>query len=460
MNSLKRIALSVFLICCGTLVLAASVGGQSAGIAYEIEFDGTVDPASARWIESALDDAAEQQAELAIIRLDTPGGLDTSTREIVQAVIGAEMPVVVYVAPDGARAASAGVFITQAADVAAMASQTNIGSATPVSIGPGETDEVLGRKVTNDAAAYARALAEAHGRNGDLAAETVTEARNVTAGEALEQNLIDVVAPSDQALLDELDGMPIPGPKPGELDTGGLVVEPHEMPLHLELLQILVNPNVAFLLLLLGLAGLAIELFSPGLIVPGAIGAVSLLLGLFGTAQLPFTLAGILLLVAGVSLIIAEVHLPTGGAVGGVGVAALVASGLLLYNTDSDAFGISPPVIIAIAVLIGGLGLFMADRAFKAQRQERVMTGWEEMIGEVGEVRVRIDPVGQIFVGGALWRARAAEEAEPIEIGSRARVRSVEGLTLAVEPVDAEAGERDETDESHDRDDLQYRSRM
>jgi membrane-bound serine protease (ClpP class) len=424
----------------GVLALAAGSAGQSGGIAYEIELDGTIDPASERWIDQALSDAEDQDAGLALISIDTPGGLDDSTREIVQRIIAADMPVVVYVSPDGARAASAGVFITQAADVAAMAPQTNIGSATPVSIGPGGTDEVLGRKVTNDAAAYARALAEGHGRNGDLAAETVTEARNLTAEEALDEGLIDEIAPTDEALLEALDGFEIKGPKARTLETEGLAIEPHDMPLHLELLQILVNPNVSFLLLLVGLAGIAFELLSPGLILPGAIGATSLLLGLFGTAQLPFTLTGILLLIAAIVLIVAEAHLPTGGAVGAVGVAALIASGLLLYNTDSEALDVSLPVIIAVGVVIGALGLFMAERVYRAQKQERVLTGWEEMIGTVGEVRVPLDPVGQVFVEGALWRAVVDDADESVPVGSRVRVREVEGLTLRVEPLPVEEG--------------------
>jgi membrane-bound serine protease (ClpP class) len=455
MSPRVRIAVWVALALVGALALAAGSAGQSGGIAYEIELDGTIDPASERWIDQALSDAEDQDAALALITLDTPGGLDDSTRKMVQNIIAAEMPVVVYVSPDGARAASAGVFITEAADVAAMAAQTNIGSATPVSIGPGGTDEVLGRKITNDAAAYARALAEGHGRNGDLAAETVTDARNLTAEEALDEDLIDVIAPTDEALLEELDGFRIEGPKARTLDTTGLAIEPHEMPLHLELLQILVNPNVSFLLLLLGLAGLAIELLSPGLILPGGIGAISLLLGLFGTALLPFTLVGILLLVAAVVLIVAEAHLPTGGAVGAVGVVALVASGLLLYNTDSEALDVSLPLIIAIALLIGVLALLGAQRVYRAQRQQRVHTGWEEMIGAVGEVRVPLDPVGQVFVEGALWRARADESGAPVPAGARVRIREVDGLTLHVEPAAGGEGEP-----ARGSGDLDYRSRV
>jgi membrane-bound serine protease (ClpP class) len=420
---------------------ASALGQDERRIAHSIELTGTIDPATEGWLGKALDDAAEAEAELAIVRLDTPGGLDDSTREMVKDIIATPMPVIVYVSPDGARAASAGVFITEAADVAAMAAQTNIGSATPIQIGPGDTGEVLGRKIENDAAAYARALAEEHGRNGELAAETVTEARNVTAREALDENLIDVIAGDDAELLAELDGFRVEGPKAQRLDTDGVQIETHDMPLQYELLQIVVNPNVSFLLLLVGLAGIAIELLSPGLILPGSLGLISLLLGLYGTAQLPVTVAGVLLLLAAVGLIIAEAHLPTGGILGAAGIAALVASGLLLYDTGSEAFEVDVPVIVAVAVLIGGLGLFMAERVYRAYKQQRVMTGWEELIGARGEVRVPLDPVGQVFVEGALWRARPASGDGPLERGVQVEVTAVDGLTLHVEPVAAPAGE-------------------
>ncbi len=211
------------------------------------------------------------------------------------------------------------------------------------------------------------------------------------------------------------------------------------MPLQYQLLEILVNPTVSYLLILLGLVGIGIEFFSPGLVGPGTIGVISLLLGLYGTAQLPVTVAGVLLLVFGVAMIIAEAHLPTHGILGASGVAALVASGLLLYNTNSSAFEISAPVVIAVALVLGALLAVGVERAVRARRLPK-HTGWEEMVGAVGEVRQTLDPVGQIFVQGALWRARLAPppngEGQPLERGSRVRVESVEGLTLHVRPVE------------------------
>jgi membrane-bound serine protease (ClpP class) len=418
------------------------------GFAYSIELQATIDPATQRWISSALDDAASKDATIAIIRLDTPGGLSDSMRSIIQDMAAAPIPVVVYVSPNGARAASAGAYITEAADVAAMAPETNIGSATPIAVGPGGGSSDLDRKIKNDAAASMRALASNHGRNPRLANQLVTKAKNLTAEEAEKAGLIDLISPDQEALVAQLDGFQVKGPKAQTLHTAGLSIENHDMPLQYDLLEILVNPNVAYLLILIGLMGLAIELFSPGLIAPGTIGVISFLLGLYGTAQLPVTATGVLLLVFGVAMIIAEAHLPTHGILGASGVAALIAAGLVLYDTNTSAYEISAPVVILAGLLIGGFLAFAVERAIRARGQP-ARTGWEEMIGAVGEVREPLDPIGQIFVEGALWRAElmppgagseqaaggSAIDGRPLERGSRVRVESVEGLTLRVRPL-------------------------
>jgi membrane-bound serine protease (ClpP class) len=430
----------------GLLMLPGALEAQSSQTVPSIELSGTIDPATEKWMGSALDDAADDGAPLAIVRLDTPGGLDTSMREIVQDIIEAPMPVVVYVSPDGARAASAGVFVTEAGDVAAMAPQTNIGSASPVSLTGADIDTVLGEKIENDAAAYARALASAHRRNGELAARTVTEAENLTAQEAVDERLIDIVAGSEEELLAELDGFEVQGPKAQTLDTADLEIDQRDMSLQYELLQLLVNPTVAYLLLLLGLVGIAIELFNPGLFIPGTIGIVSFLLGAYGTAQLPVTAAGIALLVVGIAFIVAEAHLPTNGILGGVGVVALACSGLLLFDTGSDEFEVSVPAVVTVGLLLGGFLAFATQKVVEAHRRPK-LTGWEEMIGATGDVRVPLDPVGQAFVGGALWRASLADDAADGDAervrkrGARVRVESVEGLTLRVRPVEQQAEE-------------------
>jgi membrane-bound serine protease (ClpP class) len=420
--------------------VTASAPAQSTTnpVAYSIQLQADIDPATQKWVSSALDDAADQNAALVIIRLDTPGGLVDSLRQIVQDMEAAPMPVVVYVSPNGARAASAGAYITEAADVAAMAPETNIGSATPISISATGGESDLDRKIVNDAAASMRALASVHGRNAKLAASMVTDATNYTAAEAQQKGLIDVIAPSETALLQQLNGFHIQGPKAQVLDTTGMTVEDHDMPFSYQLLDILVNPNVAYLLIILGFVGLIVEFFSPGLILPGVFGAIALVLGFYANAQLPFTAAGVILLAAGFALIVAEVHLPTHGLLGVGGVACLAVGGLLLYNTASSAFELSPLVVLAVAGILGG-GLLFVVRRVIAARQLPKKSGWEELIGSVAVVRQPLNPKGQVYVNGALWRANAGDEkvgGRPISPGSRVTVESVNGLTLNVKPVE------------------------
>lgn len=429
-----RIALALLAV-----VLAAAVAPAAARAAEaatttvpSIELDGEISPATAGWIGTALDDATEANAPLAIVRLDTPGGLDSSMRDIVQDILAAPLPVVVYVYPNGARAGSAGVFVTQAADVAAMAPETNIGSASPITSTGGDIEGTLGRKIANDAAAYLRALAGEHGRNPELAEQMVSEATNVSAREALDAGLIDLIAGDQQELLAELDGFEVKGPKRTTLETSGYEIEERDMPLRYEVLQVLVDPNIAYLLLLVGLIGITLEILSPGAIVPGLLGGVALVLGLIGTLQLPVAAAGLALLVLAFALIVAEAHLPTGGLLGVLGIAALVVGGLLLFEGGEGGESVSPWVAVPVAVVLGGGVLAVGQRVLAARRRE-VRTGEEELIGSTGRVRVALDPVGQVFVGGALWRARAVGD-EPIGVGGAIRVEAIDGLTLVVVP--------------------------
>jgi membrane-bound serine protease (ClpP class) len=414
--------------------------------AHSIELTGTIDPATAAWLEEALSDAEEARARLAIVRLNTPGGLDRSMRDMVQNILAADLPVVVYVSPDGARAASAGLFVTMSADVAAMAPQTNIGSATPVQIGPGDPDEVLKRKVGNDAAAYVRALADRHGRNADLAERMVRDAVNVPARQALRERLIDRVATDERALLGQLDGFRIEGPKAQVLDTTGVRIERREMPFQYEVRQLLVTPTIAFLLVMVGLVGLAIELATPGAVGPGALGGVALVLGLYGTVQLPVTLVGVVLLLLAIGLFVAETQVASGGVLGVAGIGSLIAAGLLLYETDSPVYDVSVPAAVVGGALLGGLVLLVTSKAL-ATRRRPARGGPEDLVGERASVRTALDPEGQVFVGGALWRARVSGGAN-LQAGDSAVIVGIEGLTLYVRPVGREdeeaAGEQRE----------------
>jgi membrane-bound serine protease (ClpP class) len=425
-------------LCLALAALALLAGPGSAQqadgpLVRSVELDMTINPASAGWVDQALDDAQDDQADIVVFRLDTPGGLDDSMRDMVKDIIAAPMPVVVYVSPDGARAASAGLFITEAADVAAMAPQTNIGSATPISIGGGDQDEVLGRKVRNDAAAYVRALAEGHGRNADLAERMVRRAVNVTAAEARRQHLVDLVAANEQDLVRKLDGFRVRGPKAQRLETTGARIDRVGVPFKFAALELLVNPNTVFLLLVAGLILIGLELFNPGMIFPGTLGGVSLILALFGLAQLPINVAGLLLILLAFGLFAAEGFIVSHGALAAGGIVSLAFGGLLLFDTDSEAFDISVPVVIVTAAALGGFFVWIISKAVQA-RHAQVHTGAEELIGAHGRVRSALDPVGHVFVKGALWRARPTTDG--IEVGDEVVVESVDGLTLTVAPAE------------------------
>jgi len=248
--------------------------------------------------------------------------------------------------------------------------------------------------------------------------------------------LIDIVASDTEDLVSQLDGFAVEGPKAGTLDAGGLEVDERDMPFQYDVLQIIVNPNVAFLLILAGIIGILVEVFSPGLIVPGGTGLVSLIVGLFGSSQLPLTATGIVLLIVGLGLLVAETQLPTGGIMGVLGVVSLAISGLLLYDTDSEGFGISAPLVIVVAIVFGG-ALILVGRKVSAAQHEQIHSGFEQLVGAEGEVRVAVDPSGQVYLDGALWRAESADgtDSEPIHVGARVRVDAVEGLTVLVRPV-------------------------
>jgi membrane-bound serine protease (ClpP class) len=419
------------------LALLAGPGAaqQADGpLVRSVEFDMTINPASAGWAEQALDDAERDGADIVIFRLDTPGGLDDSMRDIVKDFLAAPMPVVVYVSPNGARAASAGLYITEAADVAAMAPETNIGSATPVSIGGGDQDEVLGRKVRNDAAAYVRALAEGHDRNGDLAVQMVHRAVNVTAVEARRRHLVDLVAPDVGTLVRELDGFHVKGPKARTLDTTGARIDSVGIPFKYAALELLVNPNTVFLLFTLGLILIGLELFNPGMIFPGSVGAVSLILALFGLAQLPINVAGLLLILLAFGLFGAEAFIVSHGALAAGGVVSLAFGGLLLFDTGNPAFDISVPVVLLTAAVLGGFFVWIISKAVQARHRE-IRAGSEELIGAHGKVRSPLDPIGHVFVKGALWRAHTENEQEEVQVGDEVVVRGIDGLTLTVAPA-------------------------
>jgi membrane-bound serine protease (ClpP class) len=427
------------------LTLVAAIGGfafaggavaQPSPRVLAVEFENDVNPVSADYLVEQLGRAADDGFSAVVILLDTPGGLAESMNEIVEAELASPIPVVVYVSPDGARAASAGVWIGQAADVLAMAPQTNIGSSTPIALGGGDIEnDDLRRKVVNDAAADLRALTVEHGRNGEWADKAVREASNLTAREALAQNVIDVIAPDLPALLNQIDGLRTV-PKGFVLDTANAEVTTAEMSLWQRILDTIVDPNIIVLLMSLGVLAITVEIFNPGLIFPAAFGAISLIIGLFGLQVLPFSWAGVLLLLVAFGFFIAEAFIVSHGALAFAGAVAFVFGALMLFDPAGDSYQVALPVAIAIAAVFALLIGFAIAKAVAARRAPP-RTGEDELPGATGVVRQALAPEGLVLAHGELWRARAAD-GERIDVGAEVAVDSLEeGLVLVVSRVNA-----------------------
>jgi len=397
-----------------------------------VEFDNDVNPVTADYAVGEIERANEKRYDAVVILLDTPGGLSDSMKDIYEAELASKIPVIVYVYPEGARAASAGVWIGQAGDILAMAPQTNIGSSTPISVGGEDIQEDLRRKVVNDAAASLRALAREHGRNVKWADAAVRRASNLNAREALEQNVIDVIAPNLPALLNKIDGRETK-PKGLVLHTAGAQVDYVEMSLWKRILDTLIDPNLIVILLSVGVLGITIELWNPGLILPGTVGAISLVIALFGLQVLPVSWAGILLMLLAAGFFVAETFVVSHGALTLAGAVAFVIGSLMLFDPAGDAYQVSLPVAIGVAATMALLVGLAAVKIVQVRRAP-VVTGDSELIGQVGVVRQALDPEGFVFVHGELWRARTS--GEPVPPGEAVRVEGLDdGLTLTVSPA-------------------------
>jgi membrane-bound serine protease (ClpP class) len=410
--------------------------GDSRPHVIAITLDSEINPVSASFVSDSIKRAENQHAAALVILLDTPGGDSNSMDEIVQDELAATVPVIVYVSPQGGRAASAGVFVTMASDYAAMAPNTNIGAATPIDSSGQNLGSDLRRKVLNDAEAKIRALATSHGRNATAAQLTVREATSYTADEAAANNLVERVSPSLTALLDKIDGMGTRGTKHLVMHTANAEIDHQSMPLTLELLNILIDPNLLFLLFLAGIGGLAYEVFHPGVILPGTLGAVCLVLALFGFSVVPINWAGVVLIVLGVALLLAEAFVASHGLIALSGVVALCAGGLLLFRTPGSDIGVSPFVVLTIAVLFGAGLATVATKVVAARHAPVNAVGLAGMLGREAVVRTRLAPLGEVYVEGALWQAQA--DNGRADVGDTVIVRSVDGLLLHVEPVPAE----------------------
>jgi membrane-bound serine protease (ClpP class) len=411
--------------------LLAQPGAAFARQVNVIRVESVISPSSADYIVSAIQEADKEGVAALVVELDTPGGLDTSMRAIIKEMLAAKTPVVVYVAPSGARAASAGAFITIAANIAAMAPGTNIGAASPVAMG-GQMDKTMERKVTNDAAAYMRTIAEKRGRPIDLAEEWVRKATSKTETEALKAKLIDVVSPSLDDLLQAIDGrMVTTAAGKVKIETKNAVVRREEMSLREKILKIITDPTIAYLLLILGLAGLYFEFSTPGAILPGVLGGIALILALYAFQQLPINYAGVLLILLAIVMFIAEIKVISHGVLTMGGIAAMILGSMMLINTPAPYMRISLGAIIGTAIATAAFFLFVVGAGVRALRS-KTTTGMEGLVGEIGVVRTRLAPRGQIFLRGELWSAEGEGEAE---VGESVRVTGMDGLTLRVVPV-------------------------
>ena len=403
-----------------------------------VEVTGIIDPPAADYLQARLAGAEADGVQAVVIQLDTPGGLDVAMRDIIRDMLESNVPVVVWVAPRGARAASAGTFITYAADLAYMAEATEIGAASPINLG--EPESTLDRKVANDAAAFIRSLAEANGRNPEWAEEAVLDAASISSGEAVEIDVVNGTASSLGDLLRILDGEEV------ELANGdshtietwdetagapSVSVRFQEMNLFQRLLHAVTTPDVAFLLLLVGMFGLIFELYNPGIGLAGIIGGVCLLLGFYALSVLPTNWAGVLLVVLAVVFFLVDVHTAGLGIWTVGGVAALITGALLLFSGAAPALEID--LWIIAAALFGTLVFFISVMTAALRvRLRRPITGQEGIIGQIAEARTDIAPEGTVFTNGALWRARTMETG--IAAGSKVEVKATEGLVLLVEP--------------------------
>jgi membrane-bound serine protease (ClpP class) len=403
---------------------------------HVVTIDATINPATADFIHDAIDRATEDGAACLIIRLNTPGGLLKSTRIIVGDILSARVPVVVYVAPSGAQSASAGSFITLAAHIAAMAPGTNIGAAHPVGMQGSEPDSIMNEKATNDAAAFIRTISEQRNRNVRWAEDAVRRSISITETEALRDTVIDLVAASVPDLLRMMEGRVVSiNGVPQILHTAGAEIREFDMDWKHRLLDILSDPNIAYIFFLLGLYGLFFELYNPGAVLPGVVGGISLILAFYSLHTLPVNYAGAALILFGIILFIAEIKITSYGLLSVGGIISLLLGSIMLIDSDSplEIVAISWSVIIPAVCATAAFFLFAIGMGIRAQRRKPV-TGEEGMIGEIGEAISRLDTEGQVRVHGEIWKAVSLEGTLPA--GTRIRVEAVNGLSLAVRKAD------------------------
>jgi len=427
-----RLAIAAALLVLGVVGFACGGGpGAPPDAVHVLTADSVVGPVMERYLDRGIDGAEDEDAQAVVIRLDTPGGLITSMNDIVKRILSSEVPVIVYVSPQGGKAASAGTFITMAAHVAAMAPATTIGAATPVGSGGEEIQGPLADKVTNDAAAQIRGLAELRGRNADWAESAVRDAESANDTQALELNIVDLLADDLDELLDSVDGRQVTLHPDREviLQTADAEVVFNDMNFIERFLDIIADPNIALLLLSLGTLAIFIEILHPGVIFPGVFGVIALILGFFALSVVPFNWAGVALILFAFVLFGLEIFVPSGGILGVGGVVALILGGLLLTSGNPPEFQVSRWLLIGLAAAMGAMVLFVLVNIMRIRMMPAQM-GMESIVGREAVTRSALDPEGFVFFDGERWSAESEEGT--IEQGERVVVTEVHGLKLKV----------------------------